>query len=525
MDSNEQWTFPEVLDRQAARWGDRPFLRFDDKVYTFAEMAKRSHTFAAGLEKAGVKAGDHVAVMLPNCIEYVEAWFGILRLGAVYVPINILHRNEMLAYFIGHSDSMTLVTNAELFPHVERILPSLPNLRQVFVRGPLPVGISIPVRDFEDLRIEGGTYTVPTIHPWTLGAIKYTSGTTGPSKGVMGCHHHIFHKAATSVKMMGIKSDDIVYDPLPLYHGQSSHRGVIACLLAGAQIAVVEKFSVSKFWPDVIRFNATIAVGVHSMVPMLKAADLSELDRKHRVRAMYAARADDEFTARFGVALLDAYGQTETDAPLHVPYGEQKPGSVGREAPEYIVRIVDDHDREVPDGEVGEIVVRPRHPWAIMMGYYKMPEATIATWRNLWYHTGDYGSRDADGYYYYVDRKKDAIRRRGENISSFEIERVLNLHPKILETAAIAVPSDVLEDEVKVCIVLKDGESLTHQEVIDFCVDKMAGFMVPRYVEFLDQQFDRRTPTLRIEKNALRQEGNRGLTPATWDRLRAEAAE
>jgi crotonobetaine/carnitine-CoA ligase len=284
-------------------------------------------------------------------------------------------------------------------------------------------------------------------------------------------------------------------------------------------MAVEERFSATSFWARAREVDATIVHGIFGMVPILLGQPPNKHDRDHRVRTFYIgpSKLTETFRERFGAHIVEVYGATETGIITRTPYGEFRAGSCGRPNTEsFDVRIVDDHDRPVPVGEVGEIVVRPKVPWAMMTGYYRKPQATVEAFRNLWFHTGDFGRFDEDGFVYFVDRKKDAIRRRGENISSFEVEAAVNAHPAVLESAAIAVPSPLAEDDVKVCVVLQPGSKLDPAELVRFLDERLPYFMVPRYVEFLPEL--PKTPNQKVRKVELRRAGDRGITEASWDR-------
>ncbi len=278
-----------------------------------------------------------------------------------------------------------------------------------------------------------------------------------------------------------------------------------------------DKFSASRFWEEIRKYKATQFNYLGAVIPILAKQPPRPDDLDNPVRIALGAGCPqavmDEVEKRFGLKCLEGFGMSETGIPIHVTVNDRRPGSCGKVLDIYEIKLVDDEDEEVPVGEPGEIIFRPREPFTMMLGYYHMPEKTLEAYRNLWFHTGDLAKRDEDGYFYFVDRKKDALRRRGENISSFEVERAINTHPSVLESAAVAVRSELAEDEVKICVVLKPGATLTPEDLIAHANERMPYFAVPRYVEFMESL--PKTPTERVQKYLLKQAG---VTPDTWDR-------
>jgi crotonobetaine/carnitine-CoA ligase len=514
-----------VLAERARELGDKTFLRFDDRALSYVEVDETADRVAGGFAERGVGKGDKVCIMLPNCPEFLFCTFGLSRLGAVEVPINTAYKGQFLRYVVEDSEAEVLVIHEQWLDQLEAVAADLPKLRRVIVHAPSggrtgdgEVGHA-SVEPFEGLL--GGEARAPDVevrHSDTL-AIIYTSGTTGRSKGVMVSNCHALTFAYDWIKACAYGAQDVLYTPLPLFHSIAHTLGVFPVLLTGSEIAIVERFSASRFWEDVRRFDATVAHGIFGMVPILLNQEPTDRDKDHRLKTFYIgpSATSDAFEERFGAKVVEVYGATETGIVTVAPYGKNIAGSCGMENSDtFEVRVLDDDDNEVGIGEVGEIAVRPRVPFGIMSGYYNMPEATAASYRNLWFHTGDYGRKDENGYFFFVDRKKDAIRRRGENISSFEVERAVNSHPSVLESAAIAVPSELNEDEVKVCVVLKSGRKLGAKELVEYLNEELPYFMVPRYVEFVDTL--PKTPNEKVEKYKLRQKGNGGITANTWDR-------
>jgi crotonobetaine/carnitine-CoA ligase len=309
---------------------------------------------------------------------------------------------------------------------------------------------------------------------------------------------------------------DTLYASTPLFYMLATILGVVPTLLVRSKIRIAPRFSASQYWDDIRACGATVAHSVFSVIPILLKQPPSPLDRQHNCRALFIAKSNAEFEERFGVRLIEIYGSTEMNIVAYNPWDEPKAGSCGKPAPNFEVKIVDDDDNELPVGETGEIVARPLEPFSISYGYYKRPEITVEMWRNLWFHCGDRGYFDEDGYLFYVDRKKDVIRRGGENISSYELERQVNSHPLVLESAAIPVPSELGEDEVKVCVVLQPGADVGASELLEHVSELVPRFMAPRYLEFVAEL--PRTGSLKIEKYKLQQDG---LNERTFDRKTA----
>jgi carnitine-CoA ligase len=520
----ESLVLGEVLARQAREYRNEPFLRFRQGEVGYGEVDAMANRVAQGLIAQGVGRGDHVALMLPNCAELVYLVFALARLGAVAVPVNTNHRGEVLRHVLASSDATLLVVDAAYAERLPPLAARLPKLGRIVVRGdgdapPVPGTAQVPMSALLD---HGADEPRADVAFSDLQAIMYTSGTTGPSKGAMCSHALALTCAYDSLNFLD-RWGKTIYCPLPLFHAAGLWDGMMSALLGGGSIAVVEKFSASRFWDDVRYFDAQVAMSVFSMIPILLNQPPNPRDTDHPLEMFYMGKSvlDAPLRERFGVRSVETYTSTEAGIATGSPYGEWKLGSCGTAHDErFEVAVVDECDREVGAGEPGELVLRPRQPYVITTGYYSAPEATAECFRNMWFHTGDRVWRDEDGYYYFLDRMKDSIRRRGENISAFDLECEINTHPAVLESAAIGVPSELEDEEVKVAVVLRPGASLDPAELVDFCTERLPGFMVPRYVEFVDAL--PRTPTDKVAKYRLRAEGERGLTPGTWDRRATE---
>lgn len=513
----------ELIDERAERNGDKIFLHFKDRKYSYDEIRRFSNRCANGFQNLGVGKGDKVSIMLPNCPEYLFVWFGLAKCGAVEVPVNTFYKGEFLRHIVDQSDSKVLVIAHEFVDRLKLIEGSLNKVEKVVLLGSPKgesTGSKIPTTEFEEFFSSTEDPVGVKVHPWDPLSIIYTSGTTGLSKGALGPHNFWIVCAERMLEYRNGGKEDIFYTFMPLYHFNAQCLTTVTTLLAEAQMVLADRFSASRFWDDVRRYGATQFNYLGGVIPILTKQPRKSNDLDNPIRIALGGGCPpmvmEEAEQRFGIKCLEGYGMTEIGIPIQVRLNDRRPGSCGKPMDIYEVKLFDEEDKEVPAGEIGEIVFRPREPFVMMLGYYNMPDKTAESLRNLWFHTGDLARMDADGYFYFVDRKKDALRRRGENISSFEVERAVNAHPNVLESAAVAVPSEVGEDEVKVCVVLKPGAALSHEELIGHCNDRMPYFAVPRYVEFMESL--PKTPTDRVEKYKLKKAG---ITLNTWDREKA----
>jgi crotonobetaine/carnitine-CoA ligase len=514
----EDFVLGDVLRSRADSHRNEPFLRFRDGELTYGEVHTTANRLAQGLIALGVGKGDHVAVMLPNCPEFVPIVFALARIGAVAVPVNTAHRGDLLRHVLASSDSTVLVIDSSYVDRLPPIAGRLPGLERLVVRGSEHgAALGKPAMSLASLLDHGADEPRAGVTFSDLQAIMYTSGTTGPSKGAMCSHALALTCAYDSLNFLD-RWGKTIYCPLPLFHAAGLWDGMLSALLSGGTLAVVERFSASRFWDDVRHFDAQVAMSVFSMIPILLGREPTDRDKDHPLEMFYMGKSvlDEPLRERFGVRSVETYTSTEAGIATGSPYGEWRFGSCGTVNDErFAAAVVDEHDREVGPGEPGELVLRPKQPFVMTTGYYGAPEATAEIFRNLWFHTGDKVWRDEDGYFYFLDRMKDSIRRRGENISAFDLECAVNMHPAILESAAIGVPSELAEEDVKLAVVLRPGVSLDPEELVEFCTERLPKFMVPRYVEFLDAL--PRTPTDKVAKYRLRAAGDQGITSSTWD--------
>jgi carnitine-CoA ligase len=520
----KQRTIGRLLADKAGRIGDRTWLIFGDRRYTYAQAHDLSNRYANGFRGLGIRKGDHVAVMMANCPEFIWTIWGLGKLGAVTVPLNTAARGELLKYFISQSDSTCVVVSAELADRVAEALGNDHNVRAFCTLGGAGA-LAHCGRTLVDLAAFADGSAEEPDPSQVLASdpqyIMYTSGTTGPSKGVISPHSQAHGVGRSLAKNFGYRPDDVVYTCLPLFHGNALWYSCYAAFWADCALAVSARFSASSFWDEIRATGATQFNALGAMTNILLRAQPSPRDREHRVRqAMLVPLSPDvyrEVSERFGVQVTSLYAMTETFAvTMFTPDDPVSKGSsAGKPRGLSELLIVSDEDDPLPVGEVGEICVRPCEPGIVMSGYYKMPEATVRDTRNLWLHTGDRGRIDADGYLYFVDRKKEAIRRRGENISAYEVEMLIARHPSVLEVAAVPVTSELSEDEVMVYVVCRDGCTVSAEDLVRFANQNMAHFMVPRFVHFIDAL--PKTASEKIEKYKLKTwaEQNR---EALWDR-------
>jgi carnitine-CoA ligase len=530
-----QRTVPEMLNRQAERYGDKLVFICGAEQWTFAQAREIAARYAGVLLAAGIAPGDRVAVLCGNRPELLRLVLGCAWAGAVSVPLNAAVRGFALQHMLINSAAKILAIEAELLPALDTIdLTALP-LTQIWIigapqRAGVPPALSIekPVADapvgrplsqnvaIDPLPAPGNQAPAATPSPGDLFTILYTSGTTGLSKGVCCPHAQYFWWGAYTGWQLDVRESDVLHTPLPLFHTNALNC-FFQALLHGATQVVEARFSVSGFWSALARSGASVTYLLGAMVPMLLSRPPAPAEREHRVRVALAPGVPenfhDEFTRRTGVVLLDGFGSTESNLIIASRPGDRRPGFMGRLVPGFTARVVDDADNEVADGEAGELIVRADAPFSLASGYFAMPEKTLEAWRNLWLHTGDRVVRAPDGYYRFIDRMKDAIRRRGENISSYEVEQVLGSHPAVALAAVFPVSSELAEEEVMAAVVLKDGARASEEELVRFCENRMPYFAVPRFIELTATL--PRTENGKVQKFKLRE---RGRTATTWDR-------
>jgi carnitine-CoA ligase len=509
---------PRILESRAAEIPDKPFFHISGRAHTYRDVNDGSDAIARGLLELGVKRQDRVVMMVPNRYEFLYTWFGVAKSGAVVVPLNPDWKGDTLTYILTDAQPTLLVVTSDLLPTVEPILGELTDLIAVVVIDGDHTASS-PETSYRrlawgELASANGSGLPEVRHDDVL-AILYSSGTTGRPKGIVMPNAHVYAFGRQWIRTTQLVREDVMYTPTSLFYMGATILSVVPVMMMGSTVYIAERFSASNYWDDIRACGATIAQAIFSLIPLLLKEPPSPLDRRHNVTRIFISKSNKEFEDRFGARLLEIYGSTEMNIVTYNPWDAPRYGSAGKVADNFEVRIVDDDDVEVAQGEVGEIVARPKEPFLISYGYYNRPEVTVDAWRNLWFHCGDRGYFDEDGYLFYVDRKKDVIRRKGENIASAEVERQVNTYPAVLESAAVPVPAETAEDEVLVCVVLQKGMSVEPKDLIEYLTSILPRFMVPRYIDFVDEL--PRTGSMKIEKFKLRE---RGLTATTWDRER-----
>jgi crotonobetaine/carnitine-CoA ligase len=527
----EERTIGRILADKADRIGARTFLIWEGQRTTYAELEAMTNRYANGFAAHGIGHGDHVAIMLPNCPEFFGVVWGLGKIGAVAVPLNTAAKGDMLRYFVDQSDATCVVVDDEWVDRVAVLAMQLPKVRSYVYRGPKPASAcglgsaAAPVRALAELEsTDASRPPLERVRYDDLHLIMYTSGTTGPSKGVM-CPHSQGQAVGRALALdFGYRPDDVLYTCLPLFHGNAIWYTCYAALWADAAIALAPRFSASRFWDEIRDSGATQFNTLGAMTNIIWKLPPGPHERATRLRLCMSVPVPKEIyaemQARYGITLTSVYAMTENFAMTRFTPDDppEKAGSAGSTRGACELRIVDDDaQRDLPAGEVGEIWMRPLIPGATMKGYYRMPAETAREFVDGWFRTGDRGYLDADGYLYFVDRKKEAIRRRGENISAYEVELILSRHPSILEVAAIPVASEMSEDDVMVYVVTKPGENLTHADVVHFSAEHMSYFMVPRFVDFIDAL--PKTASEKIEKYKLKQDAQ-ARRAELWDRER-----
>jgi crotonobetaine/carnitine-CoA ligase len=539
--SEDQSTILDLFERRVAADPDGEYLDIGGVKLSARDVMQTAGRFGRALVELGTEQHDRVATLVENSPTALLSWAGTACSGRISVPINTAYKGDYLSHQLTDSGSRVLVVAASLFPRVAAIIDQVPALEHVVVvedagdeegeatvaEADEPSGLGrVTVHRWEDLMNGSGGLPSVRIRPADLATFIYTGGTTGLSKGCMLSHN--YHEALA--RQIGIcwrrTADDVVWTPLPMYHFNALATAIVGALVYGGRAAIYRRFSVSQFWPEMNRVGATITSTLGTMAYLLAHdVDRPEMPNSGRPEANRSLRllgaaplpveVDRVIRDRFGLQTFSgAYGVTEASLISWQPPGfENRPNAAGVTNDQYFdVRIFDDDDHEVPTGIDGEIVIRPKRPHVMFEGYWGRPDETVATSRNFWYHTGDIGRVDDDRFLYFVDRKADYLRRRGENIASFEVERILMGHGALADVAVHAVPSPMTEDDLKITATIKEGATVTEEELFRWCIDRLPYFALPRYIEF--RAVLPRSPVGRVLKRELRTEG---VTDVTWD--------
>lgn len=520
-DISEQTT-PAILLGQADKRGDRPFFRMMGEPFvSFGELELRTRRLANALGELGVRPGDRIMVMMRNSTAFIESWLAINRIGAVMVTVNTAYTGMFLIHVANNSAARLIVTDAAFIARIRDVEDKCDHLRVVIVTQDVPPpGGRLEYVPYAQLRQGRETGIDLKVSGADIGAMIYTSGTTGPSKGVLIPHAQLYFNPLVYIEQLGLDGSDRMYSCLPLFHANALIVQVLGAMMLGVPVSMAETFSASGWIDDIRASEATVTNLLGVMTEFVFKQPETPRDRENDLRIATAVPLSplfgETFEARFGVKLVELYGSTEANCPIYMPRDiKRRDGSCGKVVDKWFeCRIADpDTDAEVPDGQVGELQIRPRAPHTFMAGYNAMPEETVKAWRNLWFHTGDAMKRDADGFYFFIDRLKDCIRRRSENISSYEIEQVILTHPDVMEVAVIGIasPWDAGEQEVKACVVPQPGATVTPPAIFAFCQPLVPGYALPRLIEICAEL--PKTPTQKVKKQELRA---RGISEATW---------
>lgn len=482
-------TLVDILRTRAAERPEHGFLRFEGSTLTYAEALLRAEDTARALAGLGVTPDGRVATMVANSPAAVDLWFGCALLGAVEVPLNVELKSEMLVDIVKRGGCSHLLVAREFLDVIEPLAARLPPIVVVeelggHARSELP---EVPVA------------------PGDTSVVLFTSGTSGASKGVVLNHLANFRLAHAVIDNVGIHGGDVLYTTFPLFHVAARYVSVLAAMIVDGAVVVHRRFSASRFW-DICRDEGITAIHYLGTVPMMILNQSErEDDRSNPVRVAYGAGMPgavwERFEDRFGLRVHELYGSTEQGAVTFTNDRERRVGTCGRVVEDTELEVHDEHGDPVPPGTVGEIVVRNRVPGIFFEGYLDMPEATVRAWRDLWFHTGDLGSLDGDGYLRFHGRLKDAIRRRGENVSAVELEQVVDAIEGVQESAAVGVPSELGEEEILVVIELEAGVPADPERIWAYCSEHLPRYAVPRYLRFIDSL--PRTSTNRVEKYRL----------------------
>jgi carnitine-CoA ligase len=510
-------TINDLLVRNVLENPDKNYVFFKDKTVTYGELDLMTNKVANSLISLGVKKGDKVSIILPNCLEFLYAMFGCFKIGAVIVPLNTAYSADEVQYVINHSESCVIFADLKYLKLIDSIKSNLKLLKKVILVSDKKPEDSLLL--FSDL-IHESSFVSPNSDVMGEDELSmiYTSGTTGKPKGVVQTHNSYCSTARAWNETIGITCEDRPISVLALFHTNAQLYFAVGAMDINTGFVLEEKFSSSGFWERAVETGATVVSLPGNALVMLYNMPESQFDHTNKIRTMIAGHTPldlyKKFEKRFNLEIIEGYTLTESPSALFNRPGDIKVGSVGKPMSGVEVKIIDNKGNELSTGEIGEITLKGP---SIMKGYFKNPEATTEAVKNGWLYTGDLGKKDNDGYFYFSGRKKEIVRRGGENISAKEVEDVLNTHPMILESAVIPVPDRIRNEEVKAFIILKPGSELITEMIVEHCSEKLAGFKVPRYIEFMDS-FPK-TAKLSIKKHELKNM-KKDHTEGCFDRLK-----
>lgn len=537
-DSHSEWTLPSIAAKRTNASPEAVFVReVSGHQETYAQFMAHAKALAAHFLHTGVKPGDRILIFAENSIAALHAWMASALVGAVEVSANTGYRHQSLAHVIELTKPKLIISDASLMPHITELSTDLSGIQQcITITNANADSIGVAKTDGADCGFimhdhhQLITQPIPTDQHWPEvlpsdgASVVFTSGTTGPAKGVLMPHGHVYLLAHTTAQETGMSTSDVFYSSHPLFHIAGKFMGVLATFVTGGTVVLDKKFD-AKYWLDRIRDSgATLSIAHGPMIEMIYAQPPRAEDSDNSLTRLMCCplpkHQGDAFLKRFDVIGIEMWGMSEVGCPVWTSRQlSTVPGSCGKVLTEwYDLEIVDpDTDRVVPDGTAGEIVVRPRVPWTTMLYYIGMPETTVCSWRNLWFHTGDIAVRDTNGNLFYIDRKDDRIRRRAENISSFDIEAAASEFPGVRECVAVGVPSGYEnDDDILIYVVTMADIDINPLELLKYLARTLPHFMVPRYIEIISAL--PRTPTNKVKKKELAQ---RGIQTNTWDRKTA----
>lgn len=511
-------TLSELLDEQSAELGEEPFLYFEDRVVTYAGLNREVNKVANGLAALGVKEGVGVAIMMPNSPEWLYVYFATQKLCAYAVPVNVGLKGEGLRHVIEHSDSSVLVCDPIYVEALQAALGDFPTT--IIDTTYAPEDFSTPQgwKTLAEVMDSPDTSPDVEINPDAMSSLLYTSGTTGLPKGVVSRYSNT---NLMGIRMLGsmLQPDDVLYTCLPLFHANALFLTSLRALVIGRPMVLSRRFSASRFWDEIRKYGATTFNGLGAMIPILMKQPERPNDKDNPIRVVFSAACPAsvwaEFEERFGVRIVEGYAAVDGGGYSVINMGNAPKGSIGK--PMNPFRVATDDGEDAAPGEPGELLFKVDDAKLRKVEYYKNEEASNDKIKDGWFYTGDLVKADEEGNLYFVDRKTDSLRRRGENISSWEVEREINKHPDVLESAVFGVPSELGEADVMAVIVPQEGATIDPAELTAFCEERMAAFMVPRYISIRHEI--PKTETHRVQKGVLKREG---VTPDTWDREAAK---
>ncbi len=507
----------DLIEHHGENLGPKPYILFEDQQVSFSEFSLATRRAANGIADCGGTPGDGLAMLMGNCPEFLYVFNGMPRAGLYSVPINVALKGDGLRHILTHSDVKFLVVDDTLYPNVAELEQPIGTIEKIFVRrtgdDPLPEGTV----DIEKLLSASDAKPDHAIDPQAIAYIMYTSGTTGLPKGVVNRNWRM-PAAGLKVYAAGwIEEGDVLYTSLPLFHANALFLTAGMAMAFGATFGLDRRFSASRMWDSIRRYGATQFNALGAMIPILMKQPEKPNDADNPIRRVNSAACPanlwEAFEKRFDVAIFEGYGAVDGAGVSMGNQGSGPVGSVGKLGPDVEWKLLDEDDNEVPQGEVGELVVKVKNKVSQSVEYYKNPEASEAKVRGGWVHTGDLFWADEEDNLFFADRKTDSMRRRGENISSWEVENAVEKLPSVAECAAFGVPSDLGEDEVMIWVKAAPEHEIDCEELIRHSAENMAYFMVPRYVDVVENI--PRTGTHRVQKSDMKKQG---ITDRTWDR-------